>query len=82
LAEAVELALDDVLSFDMAPNQFGLLQRQKILMVVGFDLIERRNRSFGRVPSLSTTATAPILTSETICSTKSNTRSIIIRLNG
>ncbi len=40
----LEQAVDGVLRLDMAPNEYGLLQRRGILQVVGFDLIERHNR--------------------------------------
>jgi hypothetical protein len=46
LDAALELAIDDVIRFDMAPNDFGLLQRKGILDVIGFDLIERHNRKY------------------------------------
>lgn len=42
----VEAAVDSILRLDMAPNEYGLLQRRGILQVVGFDLIERHNRKF------------------------------------
>jgi len=42
----IEAAVDAVLRLDMAPNEYGLLQRRGILQVVGFDLIERHNRKF------------------------------------
>ncbi|MBT9613504.1 MAG: hypothetical protein IV108_09605 [Burkholderiales bacterium] len=40
----LEQAVSDVLRLDMAPNDYGLLQRQGILKVLGYDLIERHNR--------------------------------------
>lgn len=40
----VEQAVAGVLRLDMAPNDYGLLQRQGILKVLGYDLIERHNR--------------------------------------
>jgi len=42
----IEAAVDSILRLDMAPNEYGLLQRRGILQVVGFDLIERHNRKF------------------------------------
>ena len=41
---ALEQAVSAVLRLDMAPNDYGLLQRQGILTVLGYDLIERHNR--------------------------------------
>lgn len=40
----LEQAVDAILMLDMAPNDYGLLQRRGILNVVGYDLIERHNR--------------------------------------
>jgi hypothetical protein len=40
----IEAAVDAILLLDMAPNEYGLLQRQGIVDVLGFDLIERHNR--------------------------------------
>lgn len=40
----VEAAIDAILTLDMAPDEYGHLQRQGIVDVVGFDLIERHNR--------------------------------------
>ena len=40
----IEAAVDSILLLDMAPNEYGLLQRQGIVNVLGFDLIERHNR--------------------------------------
>jgi hypothetical protein len=40
----LETAIDEILRMDMAPNEYGLLQRKGILKVVGYDLIERHNR--------------------------------------
>jgi hypothetical protein len=42
----IEAAVDSILRLDMAPNEYGLLQRRGILQVLGFDLIERHNRKF------------------------------------
>ena len=40
----IEAAVDSILRLDMAPNEYGLLQRRGILKVTGYDLIERHNR--------------------------------------
>jgi len=40
----LEQAVSGVLRLDMAPNDYGLLQRQGVLKVLGYDLIERHNR--------------------------------------
>ena len=40
----IEAAVDSTLLLDMAPNEYGLLQRRGIINVLGFDLIERHNR--------------------------------------
>jgi hypothetical protein len=40
----IDAAVDSILLLDMAPNEYGLLQRQGIAKVLGFDLIERHNR--------------------------------------
>jgi hypothetical protein len=40
----LDQAIDGILRLDMAPNDYGLLQRQGILKVIGYDLIERHNR--------------------------------------
>ena len=42
----IEAAVDSILRLDMAPNEYGLLQRRGILKVTGYDLIERHNRKF------------------------------------
>ena len=39
----LQQAIDNVIRLDMAPNDFGLLQRKGILTVLGYDLIERHN---------------------------------------
>lgn len=40
----LEEAVDAVLRLDMAPDEFGRLQRRGILNVLGYELIERHNR--------------------------------------
>ena len=43
LTSLMQQAIDNVIRLDMAPNDFGLLQRKGILTVLGYDLIERHN---------------------------------------
>jgi len=39
----LDQAIDGILCLDIAPNDYGLLQRQGILKVLGYDLIQRHN---------------------------------------
>jgi hypothetical protein len=42
----LQSAVDAILLLDMAPDDYGQLQQQGILNIVGYDLIVRHNRKF------------------------------------